>query len=296
MVNLENAQQQLQLMPELGGGIAAWSWKPTEASQVPLLRPWDGHTQDPAALASFPLLPWSNRITQGGFAHQGIHHALKDNRAGEPYPLHGDGWQQPWTVRSASDTQAVLELQSRRHNGNPHEYDAEQEFSLLEDGLRLRLKLTHRGRTSLLYGLGWHLCFALDAGSRLQASASGVWLSGPDPIPVAHSTTFPPGWDFHLPAPMAAETVIDNCYTGWDGKMRLSRPEQHLLLALEMKDNSGYFVLAHAQSADALSFSPVTHPIDAFHAKARPGLVSLTAGESLTVEVNLRVQRMEGAG
>ncbi len=293
MLNLENESQILQLVPALGGGIAGWFWKAAGADPLALLRSWDQQTHDPAALAGFALLPWSNRITQGGFAHQGVHHALQENRAGEAYPLHGDGWQQAWSVRSQSEREVILELQSRRHNGNPHEYDAEQRFILLEDGLRIRLKATHRGRTSMLYGLGMHLCFPIDAGSRLQAAANGVWLSGPDPIPVAHSSSFPPGWNFRLPQALAPEHAIDNCYTGWDGVMRLSQPLQHLMLSLSMKENSGYFILAHPKAAQHFCFEPVTHPIDAFHAKSRPGLVSLCAGESVAMELDLRVEKLE---
>jgi aldose 1-epimerase len=292
VLTLQSERQQLQLVPQLGGGVALWNWN-TAQGPLPLLRPWDGSLQDPGNLACFPLLPWSNRITQGGFAHQGVHYAVRENRAGEPYPIHGDAWQQAWRVQSHTAQEVVIKLESRRHNDNPHEYDAQQRFSLLEDGLRITLKLTHRNRVSLLYGLGFSPCFVFDADSRLQAAASGVWLSGPDPIPIAHSSTLPPGWDFSEPAPLAAGQPLDNCFTGWDGEMRLSRPREHLMLVMRIKENSGYYVLQRCAGARYFSFQPVTHPIDAFHSKSRPGLVALANGESVLLEMDLRVEELD---
>jgi aldose 1-epimerase len=292
ILKLEDAQQQVQLLPAVGGGIARWNWN-SGGDWFPVLRPWDGQSDDPCRLGGFPLLPWCNRITQGGFAHQGVHYALQENRAGEPYPIDGDGWQQPWQVGSHSERSAVLTLQSRRHLGNPHEYDAEQAFELKQDSLHIRLKVTHRGRTSLPYGLGMHLCFAAQAGSRLQAASNGVWLSGPDLVPIAHSSSFPPGWDFSQPAQFAADSAIDNCFTGWDGEMRLSLGALQRMLVLRMKNNSGFYILQRKAQASDFCFSPVTHPIDAFHAKARPGLVALAQGESAVLELELKVEKLQ---
>lgn len=292
ILKLEDAQQQLELIPALGGGIARWNGN-SGAEWFPLLRPWDGQSDDPCRLGGFPLVPWCNRVTQGGFAHQGVHYALQENRAGEPYPIDGDGWLQAWQVSRHSERGASLTLQSRRHLGNPYEYDAEQGFELEPDGLRIRLKLTHRGRHSLPYGLGMHLCFAAQAGSRLQAGATGVWLSGPDLVPIAHSSSFPAGWDFTQPGQFADDSAIDNCFTGWDGEMRLSLGASKRMLVLRMKDNSGFYILQRKAHASDFCFSPVTHPIDAFHAKSRPGLVSLAQGESAVLELLLKVEKLE---
>ena len=291
ILTLQDGQQRLRLVPQLGGGISSWDWQ-TPQGGLALMRPWDGKSSDPASLACFPLVPWSNRITQGGFAHQGVHYALQNNYAGEPYPIHGDGWLQPWSVESHSAHAAVFRLQSRKHGGNPHEYDAQLRYELLEDGLRLMLKVTHRGRAPLPYGLGLHPCFSCDEATRLQFHARGGWLSGPDAVPIAHTEEFPPGWDFGEPAPPDGAGAIDNCYTGWDGVMRASHPREHLMMVMTMEKNSGTCVLMHPQNGRYFCFEPVSHPIDAFHVKGRPGLVSLAQGESAQIEVTLRVEKM----
>ncbi len=255
-------------------------------------RPWDGQSGDRYTLACFPLLPWSNRITQGGFAHQGVHHAIRDNRPGEPYPIHGDGWLQPWQVVAADEGSASLALQSRRYDGNPYEYDAEQSIELRPDGWQVSLKVTHRGRAPLPYGLGLHPYFICNAHTRLQATSTGVWLSGADAIPITFSSTLPDGWDYNAPAPLTGGGLIDNCFSGWDGVMRVSRPEVKLALTMQVVPVSGYSLLYRPPEPGFFCFEPISHPIDAFHMKNKPGLVSLRHGESVRMEVSFAVSAM----
>lgn len=233
-VTLESDSQRLQLVPGLGGGIAAWDWK-SGNGWMPLLRPWNGLAEDPYTLACFPLVPWSNRITQGGFEHAGVFHPIRPNRSGEPYPIHGDGWLQPWQVAAQNKDSIRLSLQSQRFDGNPYRYLAAQSFTLLPDGLAIDLSVTHLGEQPLPYGLGLHPYFVRNHATRLRSPASGIWLSGPDPIPVAHSGTFPPAWDYNQAAPLEGD-LIDNCYTGWDGESVITYPDLGLSVTLTMAD------------------------------------------------------------
>ena len=100
IVWLHHAGQHLGLVPTLGGSVAAWQIDdPQEAgARIDLWRPWDGATPDLYQLASFAMVPWSNRISGGGFEHAGQFHPMRPNRVGEPYPIHGDGWLQPWQL------------------------------------------------------------------------------------------------------------------------------------------------------------------------------------------------------
>ena len=88
---LYHAGQHLGLVPSLGGSVAAWQAEHPQGSdgRLDLWRPWDGVTQDLYQLASFPMVPWSNRISGGGFTHDGQFHPMQPNRAGEPYPIPG---------------------------------------------------------------------------------------------------------------------------------------------------------------------------------------------------------------
>ncbi|RZM03240.1 MAG: aldose 1-epimerase, partial [Variovorax sp.] len=72
IVWLAHAGQRLGLVPSLGGGVAAWVRDAADGGPpLDLWRPWDGVTPDLYRLASFAMVPWSNRISGGGFAHDG---------------------------------------------------------------------------------------------------------------------------------------------------------------------------------------------------------------------------------
>src|SRR6478736_172006 len=107
---LHHAGQRLGLVPSLGGSVAAWQLESPQGP-IDLWRPWDG-VPDLYRLASFAMVPWSNRISGGGFTQDGRFHPMQINRAGEPYPIHGDGWLQPWELSQPAADTMVMTLES----------------------------------------------------------------------------------------------------------------------------------------------------------------------------------------
>ncbi len=279
--------QRLRLLPELGGSVASWEWK-TVNGWTPVFRPWDGESADRYSFACFPLVPWSNRISGGGFAQDGIFHAVRANRLDEHYPIHGDGWLQAWKIAEQDDRHVRLELRSNRFDADPYVYEASESFVLHPDGLGIELSVTHRGERPLPYGLGLHPYFPCNPKTRLQFKADGVWLSGKDPIPIEHSSEFPPTWDYNQAAPLDGP-LIDNCYTGWDGRAVIEYPDRGFSLTMTMVENSGYTLLYRAPGMPFFCLEPITHPINAFHMHGRPGLVHLSRGESLRLRARFTV-------
>jgi aldose 1-epimerase len=290
---LRHAGQTLGLVPSLGGSVAAWTLD-RATGPLDLWCPWDGYTPDLYRLASFPLVPWSNRISAGGFSHAGTFHALTPNRIGEAYPIHGDGWLQAWTLSQPSDDTVEMRLESAHFQGNPYAYQAVQRFVLREDGMDQTLSVTHTGTTPLPYGLGQHPCFPRTPLTRLQASVQGVWLSGADPMPTRHTADFPATWDLREGV-NASGSGIDNAYTGWSGVGTITWPEHQLTLSMGVPElqagglDDGYCLLYRPLEGPGFCFEPVTHPIDAFHAPDQPGLKVLGTGESLTLHVEWRI-------
>lgn len=291
VVWLEHAGQRLGLVPTLGGGVAAWQLD-TPRGRFDLWRPWDGARPDRYTLASFPLVPWSNRISGGGFEHEGRLHAIQPNRVGEPYPIHGDGWLQAWSCEQPAADTMVMQLRSCRFDGNPYEYAAEQRFTLRADGMDQALRVTHLGESSLPYGLGQHPYFPRDEDTRLQAPVKGVWLSGNDPLPTEHSTSLPPGWDLRDTG--AHGPFLDNAFTGWSGEARIVWPRRGLQLTMRVPQVAdggradGFCLVYRPEQGDAFCFEPITHPIDSFHAPDRAGLRVLQQGESLALDIQWR--------
>jgi len=297
IVWIDGAGQRLGLVPTLGGGVAAWQWS-TPDGLIDLWRPWTGTSDDRYTLASFAMVPWSNRISGGGFTHDGRHYPMRPNRSGERYPIHGDGWLQPWQLERTEPATAVMRLRSAHFDGNPHVYESEQRFALAAGGLDQTLTVTHIGAGSLPYGLGVHPWFARTKQTRVQANIGGVWLSGSDPIPTRHASELPGTWDLRSGAPMVGP-LIDNGYTGWDGHAKIRWPERALLLEVNAEVDSvaaglnaaSYCLIYRPLAGDAFCFEPITQPIDAFHLDGRPGLITLAKGESLSLRMRWRVRR-----
>lgn len=278
---LQSGRQRLHVLPTLGGALAGWEWQ-RERKWLPLLRPWSA---DPAALyatACFPLLPWSNRITGGGFDFDGKHYPLVPNRPGEPYPIHGDSWRQAWTITAQAEDRMTLELESDRYDGNPYVYRARQLLTLRENALEIELRVTNTGKETLPYGLGLHPYFLRDAQTRLQFRSRGVWLSGPDRIPTSFTRQLPAGWDYNRPATLE-DKLIDNCFEGWDGLAMIEDPTRGLRLQMHTTDRSGYVLMFRPVKQSFFCLEPVTHPIDAFHRPKRPGLIDLAPGEDMVL-------------
>jgi aldose 1-epimerase len=302
-------RQKLGLVPAMGGSVAAWQLDRAGFESFDLFRPWDGadYPGDPlrTVRASYPLAPWSNRISGGGFvvAEDGrSFHPIAPNAAGMPYPIHGDAWQQHWQYQQHDPTSLEMTLESNRFNGNPHHYRATQTFKLVEGGMEQSLTVTHLGTSPLPYGLGQHPWLPRNELTTLQANVGGVWLSHPDCLPKAHSTDFPPTWDLNSGIP-ARGSLIDNCYTGWHGTAQITWPDQALQLTLRQSMHSAevsahsfhpnYLLVYRPTGGDHFCLEPVSHPIDAFHLPGQPGLQVLEKGESLTLAVSWRFGQVQ---
>ena len=57
---------------------------------------------DPLTMASFPLVPFSNRIGGGRFRWDGADHRLPPSRLPDRHSIHGVGWRRAWRVAEAA--------------------------------------------------------------------------------------------------------------------------------------------------------------------------------------------------
>jgi aldose 1-epimerase len=257
------------------------------------------HEGDPLRIvrASYPLAPWSNRINDGGFSVGDTFHAVTPNAAGMPYPIHGDAWQQHWQYQQHGAASLDMTLESNQCNGNPHHYRAVQTFTLVDGGMNQSLTVTHLGDVPLPYGLGLHPWLPRNEQTTLQAKVSGVWLSHADCLPKEHTADFPPSWDLNTSI-SAAGSLIDNCFSGWDGAASVTWPDQDLQLTLNQSSVStevstysaapSYLLVFRKATGNHFCLEPVSHPIDAFHQPGQPGLQMLSKGESLSLSVSWR--------
>jgi aldose 1-epimerase len=277
-LQLRDGRASLVIAPAKGGGIARYGALVPGRAPVPLLSP--SGTGD---IGCELLVPWSNRISGGGFEFDGRFHRIEPNVPGEPYPLHGDGFQKPWRVIRQTSTEAELILD---HGSiGPYRYVARVAYLLRDGTLDATLTVENRASIRLPYGLGFHPWFPRHAGTSLTAKAKRVWLederhlpTGVEPI-AAH-----PAWDFSRNAPLPAGW-INNGFDGWDGHATIAQPEDGIALSLQASAALNVFIV-YSPSADSgfFCFEPVSHPVDAHHGD---GLTVLEPGETLSASMKL---------
>ncbi|MFO1066983.1 MAG: aldose 1-epimerase [Geminicoccaceae bacterium] len=246
-------------------------------------------TADAVAVACFPLTPWSGRISGGGITLGDRFWPLPQNRPPD-VPLHGDGWESPWTVVEHTDTRLELSLRSRRLP--PFDYRATMVYAIGGDTLTIELAMEHRGAETVPYGIGLHPWFPRTPGTRLTAPATEVWLEDERHLPTAVvPVSARPDWDFATRRPLP-DSWVCNAFDGWTREARIDWEESGI--ALDIAADAAlptYLLYAPSPDAGFFCFEPVSHPMDAHNWPGRPGLVELRKGERLASSCSFTVSR-----
>jgi len=290
-IALESPLLKIEIVPELGGGIARFDWR-EGADTVPILR----HCADPASatdpnqLACYPLLPFSNRVGGGSFQLNGQQIRVPRNRQDEILPIHGDGWLSCWQVDSQSDDRMETRLTLDRSAELPYAYRAAQTFTLDGATLTIVLEIENAGRATLPFGLGIHPFIERDIDTLVAAPANGLWLSDAEWLSTQHVRT-PPAWQFGVAYPLP-EALVNHAFTDWAGWMTAYWPQRQLMLSIHA--DTDCFVLYTPPSHDWFCFEPVDHPINAMNLAgggAAHGMTLLAPGATLTRTFSLTVER-----
>jgi aldose 1-epimerase len=266
----------LALRPDLGGCIAGF-WH----GQTPILR-----SLEPAALtgarqsASYPLLPYSNRLAYRKFRWRGVDHTTQTNFDDNPHSVHGMGWQRPWEMVSSSALEVVLTL---RHAGDadwPFAFEASQYFALTPHSMSVQLVFTNTADVAQPVGLGWHPYFVKRTRSRLHVELSDRWDADAAQLPVRKVAQ--PGIDSDV-----SHLNFDNCFEGWKGPARI-RDEK---FSLQLTSSMSHLVVYTPQDKDYFCVEPVSHVSNAIHMAdpAAHGLRTLAPGESMEASMALEV-------
>ncbi|MFZ2306455.1 MAG: aldose 1-epimerase [Rhodoferax sp.] len=282
-LRLRCAELLCEIKPELGGCLAGL-W----LGDVPVLR--STHAPDLHSVrqaASYPLVPFSNRLAHATLQWQGTDHPLVRNFAPEPHAIHGVGWQRPWAVLEASDTFALLSFEHRADAAWPFDFDASQAFKLEPGALEMSLSITNQSAVSAPVGLGWHPYFVKRAHSHVAFAATGRWEMGEDKLPTRRSASG--GLDVDCSA-----LEVDHCFDGWNGVLELRDAVLHTTLTSSLRR----LVLFTTPTRDTLAIEPVSHVNNAMNRIAQPGasaddlgVVILQPGQTFSCEMRIAVER-----
>ncbi|MBV8687650.1 MAG: aldose 1-epimerase [Alphaproteobacteria bacterium] len=289
LLNLSNGALTLVLAPSRGGSIARFDYRSTDGAAIPLLR----GSEDPAGgaildHASFPLVPYVNRIRGGRFPFRGREVRLAPNLPGDPSPLHGQGWLAPWEVDGASSTAAVL---SYRHPAGewPWAYDAAQHFSLDPGGFTAILSCTNRSAEPMPCGLGHHPYFPCTAETVLDTGVADVWTVDDKVLPVERIAA---EGRYDLRNRRICGQGLDNGFSGWLGLARIETPGAPVRIELSSPE-AAFFQVYSPESGGLFVAEPVTHANAALNEPEETwpelGLRVLDPGETMSLTMRLEV-------
>jgi aldose 1-epimerase len=283
-VRLTAGRLTLELNPGTGGSISALRW-----DDQPIMRAPTGADDDVLDAASFPLVPFVNRIRGGQFTFRGREVRLAPNMAGDPSPLHGQGWLGAWTVVEASEARAVLSF-AHRAGEWPWDYDAEQEIALDGGGLSLRLACRNRSAEPMPCGLGQHPYFPCGPDTRIDTSAASAWTIDEQVLPVEE---VPATGRFDLGDRLVCGQGLDHGFGSWGGEARLSDPDWPYDLRLSSPE-AKFFQLYSPEAGCIFVAEPVTHANAALNADesewSRLGMRVLEPGEEMALDMRLDVE------
>ena len=282
------------VVPQIGAGLA-WYDLVSGGRREPLFRPFrDLAKAQPFDLANNLLVPWSNRISGGGFAFAGEFHALAPNILGEPVPNHGNGFSSAWTIERALPESATLSLNSV--GPGPFRYAAGVTYALAGGALTMRLWVTNVGGKPLPFGLGLHPWLVRTPQTLLQAKAERVVIENSVHLPAGElPVRARKDWNFEFPRRLPG-AWINNAFLGWDGQAKVTWPDRQLSLAISADPLlSTYIVYSPSSDANFFCFEPVMHPVDAHNlpggAQAN-GLVILEPHAVLSVSCRYAPKRL----
>ncbi len=306
MLTIENASLRLSVLPDPGASIVSLEGK-WQGAWVPLMRPTPpevlaAHSSGALTsrmlasrmplsgmLASFNLIPWSNRLTGAGFDFDGTHYALRANTP-QGYAIHGDGRDRPWRVMEHTADSLICALDSREFPdfNFPFPLRAEIRYSLEGNSFGTTLTVLNSGESPMPVGFGFHPYFNRGFGgaptdeAQLQLRVAGVYppLAGMtakavEPVRTRLPTDdrsgmfdAPAEMDFSALAPVGARD-IDHCFGGWDSRATIAYPSSGVRLEFSCDPVFGHVIVYTPPGKPFFAVEPVTHANDGFNLYAQ---------------------------
>jgi aldose 1-epimerase len=276
----------LELSPSIGGAISTFEWSAGGGEPRPILRKCNTPLEKVLDASSFPLVPYVNRIGGGSFRFRGRTIRLAPNMAGDPSPLHGQGWLNPWTIEARDDATAVLSFHHEPGEW-PWSYEAVQKFALDEHGLSVRLECRNSSDEPMPCGLGQHPYFPCGSRTRIETKVACAWTIDEKVLPVEMVAA---EGRYDLKDRLVCGQDLDNGFGGWGGDARMSDPDWPYSLSLSSPE-AKFFQLYSPPSGGIFVAEPVTHANAALNHQENDwgelGMRVLEPGESMSLEIGL---------
>ncbi len=303
VLTIENEHWRIGFSPATGGSITSGQVRIGDA-WVDVLRPtpenllgewWD--------TASYPLIPWSNRIRHSTLLWKGEGYQLRPWKT-EDYAMHGTVVEYPWEVDEKGDDYVKLSFDARGYYGVnfPWDFVAHQEYRL--EGKRLTVVTAVENVDDVAFpaGLGHHpyllrqlhLPDGAPVGDvvNLQVNATKAYelenympTEGPKPLT--------PRIDFREMRDLGT-VLVDDCFAGRTGRTAaIMKYGDALTLTMDANDICQHIVLYIPTEGNHFALEAVTNANDGFTLFAKgiegAGVFEVPVGETVAAEFSLTI-------
>lgn len=281
-IELKNEVAKLVINPKMGGSILHYS-----AMINGKFRDVFRNANDVNSIhdsASFPLVPFSNRIKKGQFNWQQKQIILPLNHLPEKHVIHGHGWQTQWQVISHCGSEVTLEYKHKA-DAWPFSYVVRQRFKLIDTRLKMSMTLTNLSAENMPAGLGFHPYFTRTQKCALHTNISHMWAVDNECMPT-QITDAPEAFKYKQGL-IINDVVLDNALINFPYQAEIYWPEWQAKADITTSNNCDFLVVYSPDKSDFVCVEPVTHCTDAINMAAmgekNTGVKSLSPHEEMHI-------------
>lgn len=281
LVTLRCGARRAIVAPNVGGSIAAF-YDEGEEGAVHWLRPATRAAideSDPLRMASFPLMPYCNRIRDGRFTFDGQPFRLPTVTGEFGHALHGHAWRRPWQVGLSRPNELELHFRhdAARQTGAdvepdaswPFSYEARQRLVLSDEGLSVRLWARNLSAQPMPFGFGHHPYYPRPEGTRITTKVRAMWKADADLLPVSIGAH--PAVDALAEGMLVDQFALDNNFAGWEREATIAWPGEKRCLTLRADAPLDFFVLFSPANTPFFCAEPVSNTTDWLNSDASHG-------------------------
>jgi aldose 1-epimerase len=296
LVELRAHGRRALIAPETGGAIAAFFDEPGDGGgPLHWLRPATPNAlaaHDPLGMASFPLLPYCNRLRDARFHFDGRDIDLSADGNAFEHALHGHAWRRPWRAGARTASSVELHFSHTPADGPaerwPFRYEASQRIELSETGLAVTMTVRNLDSRAMPFGMGHHPYYPRTPATRIHAHVAAMWHASADLLPT-HLGAHPSVSALASPEGLSADAFdLDNNFSQWSGEATIAWPDERRALTLRADPAFAHTVIyAPSDRRDLLCVEPVSNTADWLNLNAAPETIGggvLQPGESVSAE------------
>lgn len=269
LIELRHGARRALIAPHVGGAIAAF-FDATARGDVHWLRPASREALaacDPLGMASFPLLPYCNRIRDARFVFADETVDLAGDGNAFDHALHGHAWRRPWRVGATTRSSAELHfshvpLAAPAHHW-PFRYEATQRIELSSAALTVTMSARNLSDRRMPFGMGHHPYYPRTRTTRIHTRVAAMWHSTPDLLPTHLGPHVCLGQLASSEGMLADAFDLDNNFAGWSRRATIAWPDEQRSVTLCAEAPFDHMVLyAPADEPSLLCVEPVTNTAD----------------------------------